>query len=431
MGLLKRKPKFQLTGLGATEDGLYDGSFISACALWWNHLLDERAELLRLGHRPLSADEVARLAQVPLPEGRRAFEVIAAHVAMQGRQSNAVVSLAYAFAVVLEAAAAQTDDDASGAEWERPAALTPDDLIELEKHYSQEGWAREIDRWNPYWHFARTLFPEKIGDKVVESLARAFDDQVDRWSAAEGFDLRRSIGSPDYALVSAEPLDAPVRLPNFVDLLFEWGGRLRLAERLITEGHNLKDLRFVADPLNPIDFFYAEAYERYAALAEPSIPPISPDVERAVRTCLAWLGEDLDERGRLGVSTAAIRGYLWRKAEQTAGSFLEPELSEAVERSRTIGEDRSSDEAFSITLTYAALQCAIDGVNLRFGSVGGLLQGQRSFERAMLDTTDDFEEQGIVLDEKTLREAWGYGVAVFEVERVLTRAGSPEPLETL
>lgn len=260
MGLLKRKPKFQLTGLGATEDGLHDGSFVSACARWWNHLLEERSELLRLGHRPFTAEEVARLAEVPLPEGRRAFEVIAAHVAMQGRQSNAVVSLAYAFAVVLEAAAAQADEDASGAEWERPALLTPDDLVELEKHYSQEGWAKEIDQWMPYWHFARTLFPEKVGDRVVRSLTKTFDDQVDRWSAAEGLDLRRSIGSPDYALIRTEPVDAPVRLPNFVDLLFEWGGRLRLAERLITEGHRLRDLRYVPDPLNPIDFFYDEAF---------------------------------------------------------------------------------------------------------------------------------------------------------------------------
>jgi hypothetical protein len=70
-------------------------------------------------------------------------------------------------------------------------------------------------------------------------------------------------------------------------------------------------------------------------------------------------------------------------------------------------------------------------VHLRFGSVGGMLQGSRSFERAMIDTTEDFEEHGIVLDQKTLRQAWEFGVAVYEVERVLLRSESPERVDTL
>jgi hypothetical protein len=98
-----------------------------------------------------------------------------------------------------------------------------------------------------------------------------------------------------------------------------------------------------------------------------------------------------------------------------------------VERSLTVGEDRSPDEAFSTTLAFAALQCSTDGVRLRLGSIGGLLQGPRSFERALLDTTSDFEEYGFVLDESTVRQAWEHGVAVCEVERVLRRE-APEQL---
>jgi hypothetical protein len=87
-------------------------------------------------------------------------------------------------------------------------------------------------------------------------------------------------------LISADP-NAPVRLPNFVELLFEWGGRIRLAERLVTEGHELKDLRYQTDSLNPIDYFYEEAFERYLDLAGQSPPPISKDAERAATSCLA------------------------------------------------------------------------------------------------------------------------------------------------
>lgn len=430
MGLLKRRPSFQLSGLGGSGDGLYDGSFIAACVRWWNHLVDERADLRKHGYRPIGGEDVRRLTAVPPADGAKALRAMAAHVAMDARLSNAAIALAYAFAIVVEAAAAQLDEEPSEANWLPAEALTGDDLTELALHYSQEGWAREIDQWSPYWKLIEGFFPDKVGSKVVASLTKTFDDQVDRWSAAEGFDLRRSIGGPDFALISADT-DAPVRLPNFVELLFEWGGRIRLAERLITEGYDLKEIRYQTDSLNPIDYFYEEAFERYLELAGQSPPPISKDAERAAISCLAWLEDGLDQQQRLGVSTAAIRGYLWRRAEQTSGQFLEPALSTAVEKSRMNGECRGPDEPFALTLAQGALECLRGDVHLRFGSVGGILQGPRSFEKAMIDTTDDFDEHGIVLDEKTLRQAWEFGVAVFEVERVLLRSESLEQADTL
>lgn len=417
MGLLKRRPKFQLTGLGSTEGGLYDGSFINACVQWWDQLVDERSELRRVGYRHFTAEETAHLIEVPNPEGRLAFEFVAARVAMPGSQSTAVLSLAYAFVLVVEAAATQPHQDVAAPQCGRTRILTPIDLMEIEKHYSTEGFAREVDEWRPYWEHARTILPERIAERVELSLMETFDNQVDRWSAAEGFDLRRSIGAADTAFISS---DGSFRLPNFVDLLFEWGWRLLLAEQLIADGQDLKTLRYASDPGNPIDLFYRDAWERYLESAAQPEPPISPAAAQAARSCLAWF-DGLDDNGASGVTTAAIRGYLWRRAEQTSGEFLEPQLSQAIERSRTAGNNRGPDEPFAATLAYAALQCVEDGVRLRLGSVGGLIQGPRSFERALIDTTEDFKELGIALDEQILREVWEFGVAVFEVERALLR----------
>jgi hypothetical protein len=93
--------------------------------------------------------------------------------------------------------------------------------------------ALEYERWTPFWVAVPALFGEKLGSKVTASLKRAFDDQVDRWGAAEGMNLRRSIEAPDWSLVASSEGGG---LPNFVDLLFEWGGRLRLGERMVADG---------------------------------------------------------------------------------------------------------------------------------------------------------------------------------------------------
>lgn len=425
MGLLRRRPPpFQLTGLVASPDGLFDGSFIVACARWWNHLIESDTKLARSGYAPFSTADADRLVGVPQPENRVVLEAVASSLSMPGRHSAAVLCLGYAFAVVVDAAVSRLDDDSSGTEWERGQALTEDDLRELERHYSLEGSAMEYDQWPPYWHGMQASLEDRAAKVVIASVRKSFDDQVDRWSVAEGFDLRRSIGAPDYALTAAEDLESPPTFPTWVDLLFEWGGRLRLAERLTSEGWKLADLRFSHDPTDFSDHLFDEAAERYSVLASQE-NPVSHDVELAVRMCGAWLGAELAEDGQLAITTTAVRGYLWRSVEQGPVGFLEPELTEAVERSRTVGNDRGPDEPFATTLYFAASQCMVDPVKTRSGSIGGWLSGPKHYERAFWRTTADFEDHGLTLDEKTRRQAFQFGVCVADVERVLRGESRP------
>jgi hypothetical protein len=373
------------------------------------------------GHRCFEADEVGRLCGVVQPENRRVFEALASAVSLPGHTSTAVLSLAYALATVIDAGAGQTRDAAqAAAAWTQARPFTEQDLTELVRHYSEEGAAREYEGWAPYWMAAATVFGDRIGPKLIASARATFDDQVDRWSAAEGLDLRRSVGEPDWSLIS---FDENAGLPNFVELLFEWGGRLRLGERFVADGIDLADERFSQDEFDPIDHFYTEAFERYIEVASQS-DPVGDEIEFAVRCCAAWLGDGKTDEEELAISTAAVRGYIWRTVENGAVSFLEPELSQAVERSRGVGEDRGPDEPFGLTLYYAASQCMADGVKTRLGSLGGLIQGPKSYEKAFYDTTDDFEQQGLELDEETKRLAFQFGVCLADSERVLNRTAA-------
>jgi hypothetical protein len=405
----------------ASADGLYDGSFVAACARWWNHEVEERREMRSAGYRPFMVDEVRQLTAVVQPENRQAFEAFASAVSLPGRHSAAVLSLGYALALVIDAGAGQTREAAdAAAAWMQARTFTHKDLTELERHYTEEGAAREYEPWAPYWMAATTVFDARVGPKLIRSARASFDDQVDRWSAAEGFDLRRSVGAPDWSLIA---FDENAALPNFVELLFEWGGRLRLGERFLAGGIDLADERFSHDD-DYIDHLYAEAFERYLALAtQPD--PVNEDIEFAVRCCAACLGEGKAEHKLLPITTAAVRGYLWRTVENGAVSFLEPELSQAVEHSRTVGANRGPDETFGQTLYYAASQCMADAVNTRLGSLGGLMQGPKSYEKAFHDTTDDFEEHGLELDEEATRLAFQFGVCLADSERVL-RPQTPE-----
>jgi hypothetical protein len=420
VGFLRRKPSFQLTGLTATGDGLYDGSFLLACVRWWNHEVETRADVRAAGHRPFREEEAHELCAVVQPRNRGAFEAFASAVSMPGRFSTAVLNLAYALALVIDAGAAQIGDEPDRAVQTQAPPFTEEDLTELERHYSQEGAAKEYETWVPFWLAAPTVFEGRIGEKLVASARIVFDDQIDRWSTAEGFDLRASIGAPDWSLTAFSD-DENVRLPNFVELLFEWGGRLRLGERFLADRHVLADHRFADDDgsFGVIDHLYAEAYQRYIELASQVPPPISDDIEMAVGTCATWLGESLDARARTGVSTAAIRGYLWRTVEGGAVDFLEPALTEAVERSRGVGDDRAEDEPRGLTYYSAASQCMVDEVNTRFGSIGGIINGPRSYEKALRDTTVDFKEHGLDLAEETKRLAFNFGVCLADSERVL------------
>jgi hypothetical protein len=96
-----------------------------------------------------------------------------------------------------------------------------------------------------------------------------------------------------------------------------------------------------------------------------------------------------------------------------------------VKPSLTVGDDRSPDEPFGVTLYYAAAQCLVDKVNTPLGSIGGLLQGPKFYEKALLDTTSDFEDLGLTIDENTQRLAFHFGVSLADVERVLIARGSP------
>lgn len=422
LAFLKWRQVFQLTGLVASPDGLYDGSFLVGCARWWNHEVESGSKLQSAGYQPFSTDDIRRLCAIPQPENRAVLEGIASALSWPGRLSAAVLSLAYAFAVIVEAAACQVLDEFSDAVWEQARPFTESDITELERHYSMDGVVREYARWMPYWQHAQTLFPERVAAKTIRSLRATFDDQVDRWSAAEGFNLRRSIGKPDYSMMAA---DENAGLPNFVELLFEWGGRLRLGERLLAQGWDLRALRFSRDEDEFIDHLYDEAFGRFAELAAQE-SPVSSDIDRAIVGCVGWLGAELSYTEQLAIRTTATRGYLWRTVEGGPVRLLEPELSEAVDRSLTIGEGRSPDEPFALTLYYAAVQCVVDGVvNTRRGSIGGFLKGAKFYEKALMDTTSDFEEHGLTLDETTQRLAFQFGVSLADVERVLTARRAP------
>ena len=412
---VRRKSAFHLTGLVASPDGLYDGSFVVACAGWWNHEVGSRTDMS--AYDSLTDADVQRLCGVVQPENRRVFEAVAAACSLHGRHSTAVLCLAYALALVVDAGAVQTlgeDEWATG--WTQAPPFTETDLTELQRHYSQEGATRHYELWPPYWMAVATAFDDRIGPTLISSARTVFDDQVDRWAAAEGDDLRRSIGAPDHALVT---FGEKVELANFVQLLFEWGGRLRLGERLRADGVDLTDIRFSYDDSGYIERLYHEALERYLEINTQS-NPVDEDVALAVRCCVNWLGDGKDELQRLAVSAAAVRGYLWRTVENSARGLLEPELSQAVERSRTVGDDRGP-ETIGMTLYYATSQCMTDGVQTWLGSLGGLVQGRKFFEKAFYDTTRDFEEQGLKVDETTRRLAFHFGVCLFDVEQVLKR----------
>lgn len=425
MGFLK-KPSFQLTGLVSSPDGLYDGSFITQCALWWNHELQQEPKLAASGCRPFNSDDVARLRATVQPENRAAFAVMADGVSLPGRASQAVLSLAYAFALVIEAAISQLPDANGSSIGVQPREFTADDLTELSRHYSDEGWAREFDQWSPYWNVIASEFPPKLGERVVASLRKTFDDQVDRWSAAEGFELRRCIGPLDFSLINAEPGEG-TRMHNFVELLFEWGGRLRLGEAILSSGDEISDHRFSHNPeFEFTDHLFDEAYERYIEIAQQDAP-VSSDVETAA---IIWAtpseDKELSDDQQKMISTAVIRGYIWRSVEHTAGRFLEPQLSEAVAKSRTVGNNRGPDEPFYLTLYFAALQQMIDGVNSRLGSIGGILSGPKNYEKAYFVTTRDFPDYGIEIEEGDQRQGFQFGVCLADAERVLTRATAPE-----
>jgi hypothetical protein len=428
----KRKPAFQLSGLIASPDGLYDGSFVIACARWWNHEVENRKALRAGGYRPFDADEVRRLCGVVQSGNREAFADVAESVSLPGRHPAAVLSLAYAFALVIDAGAAQPRDERSdGTSWvgEQPRPFTADDLTELSRHYSEEGAAHEYELWSPYWMAVPTVFEKGVGEKVVASLRSAFDDQVDRWAAAEGDDLRRSIGPIDYSLVAFRE-EQNAGFANFVELLFEWGGRLRLGERFLAEGDDLVEARFgQIDETGFIDHLYAQTFERFVALASNE-DPVEPQIVDAVEFASVWLAKGNIPDEQLWIATVAKRGYLWRRAhDRVAYHFMEPELSEAVEASRTVGDDRSPNEPYGVTLYFAASECIAQGVNTRLGSVGGMLAGPKAYEKAFYDTTDDLAAQGHQLDEQTKRIAFQFGVGLADVEHVLSSAYEPDPDE--
>jgi hypothetical protein len=418
--LFRRKPPFQLTGLVASPDGLYDGSFVLSCARWWNHEVQSRSEMFAEGYRPFSAEEVARLRATVQPENRGTFETVAATVALPTRYPAAVLCLAYALALVVDAGAMQVrEPEEADIVYRQPRSFAAGDLVELQRHYSEEGAAHEYELWPPWWVAAPSAFGERLGAKVIASAKAAFDDQVDRWGQSEGSDLRQSIGPIDYAYLA---VNENAGFLNFVELLFEWGAR-RLGERYLAEDIDLKDVRYSYDPDNYIDHLYNETLERYREIASRQ-DSFDKHIEFAAGCCAAWLGDRKGEHERLAISTTAIRAYLWRSVQQVNFDFMQPKLSEAIENSRTVGDDRGPDEPFGLTLYFAASQCMADGVQVRLGSIGGLLQGPRSYEKAYDDTTNDYEEQGIEIDEETKRLAFQFGICLADSEGLLRRASA-------
>ncbi len=204
-----------------------------------------------------------------------------------------------------------------------------------------------------------------------------------------------------------------------MDLLFEWGGRLRLGESLIAEGADLNSPRFESGAIFDLaDHLFDEALDRYLQL-ERGYDPSGTEIGRAVTELHLFLSGRYPDSDALAIGTAALRGYLWRSVEQGPVTFLELELSEAVRRSRTLGEGRSPSEPISVTLANAVVQCIADGVRQRLGAIGGLISCPRHYEMALAQLTDDFGDLRLTIGDNARREAFRYGVLLADVERVI------------
>jgi hypothetical protein len=78
-----------------------------------------------------------------------------------------------------------------------------------------------------------------------------------------------------------------------------------------------------------------------------------------------------------------------------------------------------------VTLYFAALQTLLDGVKLRFGSIGGMAEGPRNFERAYFFTLRDLADEDVGITEADEREAFMFGICLADAERVLTASRTP------
>ena len=101
--------------------------------------MELRAKLRSDGHRPLEADDVHRLCAVVQPENRRAFEVVPSTFSVPGRFSAAILSLACALSLVVEAGASQSVDDETV--WSQARPFTDEELRPAAGPESRVDWS--------------------------------------------------------------------------------------------------------------------------------------------------------------------------------------------------------------------------------------------------------------------------------------------------
>jgi hypothetical protein len=80
-----------------------------------------------------------------------------------------------------------------------------------------------------------------------------------------------------------------------------------------------------------------------------------------------------------------------------------------------------AEQRWVATLYYAALQSLSDGVKVRLGSIGGLLSGPKSYEKAYFVTLRDLGAHGVELEDGDRRGAFQFGVLLADAERVLAQ----------
>ena len=213
----------------ASPDGLYDGQFLTATARWWNQLLEADSDFGKYDFPKFDAERASRLVAVPNEKNRKLFAAVAESLAGSGTLAASALSLAYALAVTFETGGYGLSwDDPSYVAWRMGDEISVENFERFSKHYEIGADDIGLEPMVPYWYFQENMLESALCALAARACRWAFDDQVKRWGKAEGFDLSKSIGAPDYAMISVQDADAPSSgLPTFVDLLFDWGGRLR------------------------------------------------------------------------------------------------------------------------------------------------------------------------------------------------------------
>jgi hypothetical protein len=203
--------------LEARIDLLYSGEMLRATTSWWNSLLETNSEFAKYEFPPFDEERLATLQSAVNPKNRWTFKAVGDHIAGFGTLSEAAAALAYAFARTF-VAGATTGNDPFGGGWASGVEIAKADWERVQTIYSLnadwEGYVPADPWWDGYENATTTT------RFAARAIRWTYRDQVKRWGAAIGIPIEKSVG---FDTADGEPKD-------FIDLLFEWGARIQVAE---------------------------------------------------------------------------------------------------------------------------------------------------------------------------------------------------------